>query len=389
MPREARTAETALGRRIIVDGEEFLNFAGCSYLDLSGHPEVVRAAEAGARAFGLGNDLGYGILGRPIHDIEEFGAAHLGFEACLYCTSAYMGGLVVASHLAGRVRRAFIDQASHYSIRHGLQLSGIEAVEFAHCDPSDLAAKLRANADACGPCLVMTDGVFPTWGDIAPLDAYAAAARGFDSVFVVDDAHGTGVLGETGAGTLEHLGVRERDNWFLITSLSKGIGCQGSLIGMSRHDFTEVKSSNVIYNSVSLPTMPTVAAALRALQLARSPALRANIRQAKQRLCTGLEVLGIRATATAVPIVTFSLGTAVANRGLFEALLQHGLLVTLSTYVGAPQEGAIRITLMSSHTEADVEALLCAVAACVDTSANSRPTQSGRPRPPWVRGTGH
>lgn len=361
MRSEGRVTDTALARRVVIDGREFLNFAGCSYLDLSGHPEVVLAAASGANAFGLGNDLGYGILGRPIHDIEDFGARYLGFEACLYCTSAYVGSLVVASHLASRVRRAFIDESSHYSIRHGLRLSGIEAIEFAHCNPDDLAEKLHANADASGRCIVMTDGVFPTWGDIAPLDAYAIVARRYDAVFVVDDAHGTGILGGTGAGTLEHLGIRERDNWFLVASLSKGIGCQGALIGMSHDDFTAVKSSNAIYNSVSLPTMATAAAGLRALQLAQEPWRRECIRRARDRLCAGLSVLGISVAASVPPIVTFSLGTSRENRGLFDALRALGILTTCSNYVGAPTEGAIRITLMSTHTPQDVDDLVKAI----------------------------
>jgi 8-amino-7-oxononanoate synthase len=363
MHSEGNVADTAIGRRVVVDGRAFLNFAGCSYLDLSGHPEVILAAQSGAKDFGLGNDLGYGILGRPIHDIEDFGAKLLGFEACLYCTSAYVGSLVVATLLASRVKRAFIDESSHYSIRHGLRLAGIEAIEFAHCNPADLSEKLRANADASGRCVVMTDGVFPTWGNIAPLDAYASAARGYNAAFVVDDAHGTGVLGDTGAGTLEHLSIRERDNWFLIASLSKGIGGQGALIGMSRNDFTTVKSSNVVYNSVSLPTMATAAAGLRALHIAREPWLRENILRAKDRLCEGLAILGIKAPASDTPIVTFSLGTSRENRSLFDALRAQGFLVILSSYVGAPSEGAIRITLMSTHTSQDVDDLVDAIAA--------------------------
>lgn len=371
MHRIGRAIHSPLARQIIIDGRHYQNFAGCSYLDFAGHSEVIRAAAVGAKAFGLANDLGYSTVGQPIHDIEEFGASFLGFEASLYCTSAYVGCLIVASHFAGRAARAFIDSSSHYSIRHGLLLAGIEAVEFDHCNPADLVARMQAHARPSDHCLVLTDGVFPTWGDIAPLDAYAAVLADRNVTFVVDDAHGTGVLGTAGAGVLEHLSIARRDNCVLITSLSKALGCQGSLIGMSLADSEKVKSSNVIYNSVSLPSMPTTVAALCALRLAQNPQLRDNIRQAKNRLRAGLAFYGIHAHDNVVPIVTFSVGTAKANQRLFDDLWRQGFLVILSRYIGAPEEGAIRITLMSSHSEADIDSLIEAIANSQNEAAKS------------------
>jgi 7-keto-8-aminopelargonate synthetase-like enzyme len=359
-----RALGSPIGRQVTIDGQRFKNFSGCSYLDLSGHPEVVRAAAGAAETFGLGGDLGYSIVGDPIYEIERSGADFLGFEASLFCTSAYVGVLIMAQHYRTAVRRAYIDASSHYSIRHGLALAGIEAIEFKHCDAGDLHAQVQTCANPSEKILVMTDGVFPTWGDIAPLHAYGEALRGRDAIVLVDDAHGTGVLGATGAGVMEHCRVEHKEQWVLVTSFSKALGCQGSLIGMSRADHARVKASNVIYNSVSLPSMPTTAAAHRAMTLAQDPAIRSTLRQAVARLRDGLAAQGIPTTDNAVPIITFTLGTAAANQQLFSALYEQGYLVTLSNYVGSPDEGAIRITLMASNTAADVDDLLAAIAGC-------------------------
>lgn len=363
----ARSIQSAVRRQIIMDNVTYLNFAGSYYLDLAGHPDVVAATALSASQYGLGSDLGYSTFGEPIYNIECYGAQFFNAEATLYCSSAFNGVLIACEHLSPRCKAAFVDENCHYSIQMGTKLFDYEVHQFKHCDADDLHRKIKDVGAT--KFAILTDGVFPTWGNIAPLDKYSELLAEFPTGhLVVDDAHGLGMLGQRGAGALEYAGVSWMPRIYNVAGLSKGVGVQGALLSLTADELNEIKGSNTVYNSISLPVMPTVSAALCALKLCKDPGLRQQIKERKNQFIDGLRKLGINVHDQPTSIVTFSLGSKSRNTAMFEHLIARKIWVVLSNYVGAPAEGAIRTTIMPSHTAEDVDLILQEIAVAVQTS---------------------
>lgn len=344
-------------KHIVIDGVPLLNFSGSSYLDLSGNEVMEAAAVRALNQFGLCNDMGYNIAGAPVLEIEAEGADFFEEQAALYCTSAYLATFILVEFIAQRGVDIFIDSQAHFSLFHAARLTGCTIRPFAHRDIADLEASIRKHLRPGMHPLILSDGVFPTWGHIAPIREYCRVAESWDGFVVVDDAHGSGVLGENGRGTTEHEDARS-ERLHYAASLSKAFGTQGALIPGS-HAFVEaLRADSPIYNAVSLPTMPTAAAAAAGLRLARERQRRERLWRNAQYLKDGLSKLGFPMESTVVPIATFTTGGADKNRRLFESITKAGFWITLSTYVGAPEERAVRNAVYASHELDEIDQIL-------------------------------
>src|SRR5258708_3246718 len=196
--------QSAPGAEAIFDGRRYLYFAGTGYLGLQGHPDVLRAAADAVYQYGISSATSRTGFGNnpPTLEVEERAAAYFGQEAAFYYISGYVGNSILALWLRDQFDVAFLDELAHYSVIEGLAMAQRPVITFRHCDAGDLAAKLAAHLQPGQRPLVMSDGVFPSLGHIAPIPAYAAAlARYPGGLICLDDAHGGGAIGAAGRGT--------------------------------------------------------------------------------------------------------------------------------------------------------------------------------------------
>src|SRR5262249_244660 len=311
--------QSAPGAETIFDGRRYLYFAGTGYLGLQGHPAVIRAAAEAVYQYGLASATSRTGFGDnpPTLEVEDRAAAFFGQQAAFYYISGYVGNSILALWLRDQFDVAFVDELAHYSVLEGLSMAGRPVVTFRHCDPADLAEKLRAHVTAGQRPLVMSDGVFPSLGHIAPLPESADALEASPgSVICRDDAHAGGAIGPQGRGTLDYFGLDAARaagpvKLYFSGTLSKALGGQGGIITGSRDWIQQLKASSHFYNGASQPAVPVAAASAKALEIARDqPELRdqlaANVRHAK----SGLRRMGLEVDDTPVPIIPLVIGSA-------------------------------------------------------------------------------
>jgi 7-keto-8-aminopelargonate synthetase-like enzyme len=364
------------GAEIILDGRRYLYFGGTGYLGLQGHGEVLRAAGEAALHYGIGSATSRSGFGDTPPALEVERQAALWFDAgdALYVPSGYMGNHILVLALAGSFERVFVDELAHYCVQEAARLSGEAVSTFRHRDADDLRSRLRSELPPGGRALVMSDGIFAALGRIAPIPQYASILAEYPgSILLIDDAHGIGVLGAAGRGTLEHLGLFEGVNTtrpgdppsecpqrFFCSTLSKAVGGFGGILPGSRTLIDRLKATSPYYRGASGTPVPVAAATARALQIVRTqPELRARLGQNVRAVKSGLRGLGLPTDETPVPIVSISVGTAQTMQQLHQRLLAEGILVPyMPAYAGLGPQGALRLAVFATHTEAMIARLL-------------------------------
>ena len=360
--------QSAPGAETIFDGRRYLYFAGTGYLGLQGHPEVIRAAAEAVYQYGIASATSRSGFGDnpPTLEVEERAAGFFGQEAAFYYISGYVGNSILALWLRDQFDVAFVDELAHYSVVEGLAAAQRPVFTFRHCDAGDLAEKLAAHATAGQRPLVMTDGVFPSLGHIAPVPAYAEALAAYPgSLICLDDAHAGGAIGPHGRGTLDYFGLDAARaagavKLFFSGTLSKALGGQGGIITGSREWITQLKASSHFYNGASQPAVPVAAASAKALEIVSSqPELReqlaANVRHAKD----GLRRMELDVDDTPVPIIPLVLGSGANMDRIQQSLMRQGIAILYSrSYAGVGAEGLLRIAIFATHTTEMIDRLL-------------------------------
>ena len=269
MLRRLRTVSGMQGPRVMFEGRDVLMLCSNNYLGLASHPHLIEAANRATNDFGVGSSGSRLISGSmEMHArFEEKLAAFKGCEAALLFNSGYAANTGVLQGLFGEGDVIFSDALNHASIIDGCRLSRARTVVYPHADVPALAALMEAEKPRrCGRWVIVTDGVFSMDGDIAPLAEFAALKEAHGALLMVDDAHGSGVLGTTGRGSGEHCGCLDKIDLHMGT-LGKGFGCFGAYLAGPRVVIeTLVNNSRSFIFSTSLP--PSVpAAALAALEI--------------------------------------------------------------------------------------------------------------------------
>jgi 7-keto-8-aminopelargonate synthetase-like enzyme len=365
--------ESPPGPRVVVDGREHLYFAGTSYLGLHAHPAVLAAAAEALHRYGMGAATSRAAFGHtpPLVDVEREAARLLGTDDALVLPSGWLGAAALLALLAPRHDLVLADESAHPSLLDAARSVGRPPVSFRHLDADALADAL-ARSEAHRP-LVLTDGVFALTGDVAPLpalrDVLVDHGRGG---LLVDDAHGIGVLGRHGRGTVEAFALagegpdvdQEGVAIWSTATLSKAIGGYGGVIA-GTHGLVERLRRDVPLVTATSPLPPVLAAGTAAaLRIVRTePGRRGRLHARARQLRAGLRGLGIPARPSDVPVVAFSHGSSDRMGRVQDALRRRGILIGRFTrYAGGPPEGALRVAVFADHTEADVEALLAALA---------------------------
>ena len=365
--RTRRTLDSAQGADVVVDGKRCLNFCSNDYLGLANHPRIVEAFAAAAKEFGVGSGASHLVCGhsRLHHALEQKLAQWCGRERALLVSTGYMANLAAITALLDDKDAVFEDRLNHASLLDAGLLSGARFQRFLHNDINNLESRLQRSEAV--KKLIVVDGVFSMDGDIAPLPDLAAVARKYDAWLMVDDAHGVGVLGATGAGTCEHFGLRSDDVPVLMGTLGKAVGTFGAFVAGS-----ELLIENLIQfarpyiYTTALP--PAIAAAtLASLELQQEESWRrVHLQQLIEHFRTGAQQLGLQLLPSVTAIQPLLVGEAEHALQISERLRQAGILVSAIRPPTVPAgTSRLRITLSAAHSLAQVERLLSALSVAV------------------------
>ncbi len=347
-----------------IDGREIRVFCSNDYLGLAHDPRLADVMARASLEWGAGAGAAHLVSGHTAehHALEEALAAFTGREQALLFSTGYMANLGVLSALAGRGDLVVEDRLNHASLIDATRLCRARVRRYQHGDADAAAARLDAPARRR---LLVTDGLFSMDGDVAPLAELHDAARANGAWLVVDDAHGLGVLGDRGRGSLEAAGLEPAAAPVLVGTLGKAFGVFGAFVAGS-NDLVETlinRARSYIYTTAPPPAM--AAAARAALAIASEEDWR------RQRLCalvsrfrTGAMALGLGLMPSTSPIQPILVGTPKAALEASESLFRAGFWVAAIRPPTVPAGTArLRVTLSAAHSDQDVDDLLDALAA--------------------------
>ncbi|MEY4762638.1 MAG: hypothetical protein RLZZ200_2494 [Pseudomonadota bacterium] len=347
----------------VVDGRARVNFCSNDYLGLARDPRIAGAMIAAAGRWGAGAGAAHLVTGHTAehHALEEELADFTGREAALLFSTGYMANLGVMQAFAGRGETVLQDRLNHASLLDGVPLAGAKLDRYAHADVDDAARRI-GSADV--PVSVLaTDGVFSMDGTVAPLADLAALAKRHAAWFLVDDAHGLGVLGAQGGGTVEAARLGADDVPLLVGTLGKAFGSFGAFVAGDRDviDLLLQRARTAIYTT-AMPA-PVAAATRAALRILRNEGWRreqlaALIARFRERCAAR----GIALTASNTPIQPVLLGESQRALAASRALWDAGWWVSAIRPPTVPKNTArLRVTLSAAHTVAQVDGLVDAL----------------------------
>jgi 8-amino-7-oxononanoate synthase len=363
--RSRRVLSGPQGPRALIDGRPMLAFCSNDYLGLAGHPEVVAALKRGADRYGAGSGAAHLVTGHSAahHALEEELADFVDRPRALLFSTGYMANLGATCALLGRGDQVFQDKLNHASLLDGALLSRARLRRYPHADARALARMLGEPGE--GARLVATDGVFSMDGDLAPLPDLADAAARAQAWLLVDDAHGLGVIGRQGRGSLEHFGLGPDEVPVLVGTLGKALGTFGAFVAGSGELIETLIQRARSYVYTTAPP-PAVAAATRAsLRIARRETWRRErLAHLVRRFRDGAAQLGLPLMQSATPIQPLIAGPAERALDWSRSLEACGILVSAIRPPTVPDGSArLRITFSAAHEEPDLDRLLDALAA--------------------------
>jgi len=355
------------GARLRVDGQSVLAFCSNDYLGLAGHPELIAAACAGAREFGVGSGASPLVSGHSAANeaLEQELAAFVQMPRALYFYAGYATNIGIVPALVGEGDAVFSDALNHACLIDGARLSRAHIHRYAHGDLAALAAALAQSP--ARRKLVMSDAVFSMDGDIADIPALLALCERFDALLLLDDAHGFGVLGPQGRGSLAHFGLSGASasrRVLYMATLGKAAGVAGAFVAGEDAlvEWLLQKTRSYIFATAAPPLL---AHTLRtSLRLIESEAWR---RDHLTRLIARLrESLGLILRGTAwqlgdsrTAIQALLIGPNDQAMAVMEGLRERGLWVPAIRPPTVPQGTArLRIALSAAHSEADIDQLI-------------------------------
>lgn len=351
----------------ILDGRLVTLFSTNDYFGLSQHPRVVEAVREAVDMFGMG-PRGAALMCAYTdrHRMLEDALARLKrAESCLLFPAGYMANIGLLQAFGGDDCEIFSDELNHASIVDGCRLSRSSVRIYKHCDANDLELKLRGSRSKRK--LIVTEALFSMDGDKAPLDEIVALKERFGAMLAVDEAHSTLVLGPSGGGLAEALGLSERVELQMGT-LSKAFGALGGYVAMRRklREIVVNRARSFMF-ATALP-VPVVAAALAAIDVHRTDAkLRDSLRR---NVATAAERLG-HPNASDSPIFPIIIGDAGRTAEIAGELLSHGFHVPAIRPPTVPQgTSRLRVTVSAAHTTRMIEGLCSALEGLVPTEVH-------------------
>lgn len=352
------------GPETTVDGKRYLYFGGTSYFGLHGHPGVIRAGTKAWQEFGTNTaTIRSGMGTSPAHiNVEQAVAEFFQCEDAVYVASGYLSNAAGLQALQrnNKFDVIFVDEDSHYCVIDAANMTALPVHTFAHREASDLRRQLCEKLSSGQQPLVLSDGLFPVMGEIAPLPDYLEALADTGGHVWLDDAHGAGVLGPNGRGTAEYFGI-ENDQVHTCGTLAKAFGGFGGFVAGRRSFIDDVRCSPVIAGA-SGPPSPIAAATSVGIQLVREnskwrEALASNARYLK----SGLNGLGIDLDINEIPIAAFSAGDRLRMQSILDQLMDRGIAIQFVDYPGSAADGMLRVVVFSNHSTEQIDQLIDAL----------------------------
>jgi 7-keto-8-aminopelargonate synthetase-like enzyme len=356
------------GREIEVNGRTVINFGSDSFLGLDRDERVLAAVRRGLEKWGAHNGASRAFSSvRANTDAEEKLATWLGTEATLIYPSVTLANLGAIPGLVGRQDLLVMDEQAHNSMQEGAKIAranGVRVASFSHCDPAALRRVLEATDDY-RVAVVAVDGVYSMSGELPPLADLNEVVRARRAVLYVDDAHGTGVIGTRGRGTvLDALG--SYDNTLVVGSLSKGFSCAGGFVGCTHalKQLLKMRSNTYIFGGpVVPPYLEAVCAVCDILMSPEYETLCARLGDNLARLTDGLRRLKLVVMGGVTPIVSVLAGDEEDTLKAGNFLFERGYYVQSVTFPAVPYHaGVLRIQVNANHTSESVGGLVEAFA---------------------------
>ncbi len=350
---------SGVGNYILSNGKEYSYFGGNNYLGLANHPSVREAAIRAIEKYGVNFAASRHTTGTAdIHyELEKGLAAFKGKEDAVVFASGYQGNGILLEILKGRYSTVFADQAAHASIISAIPADVVKVMYYDHCDASHLENLLEHNRDSRP--LIITDGIFALTGEIAPLDEIWPVVKEYKGILVVDDAHSTGVLGNTGKGTPEHFKLLKDENIFQTETMSKALGGYGGFIS-GGNDLTElIRERSATYQASTALPPPIAAAGIASLKIINdNPDIRIQLIQKARMLRKEISGLGFETTHYDTPIIPIIFKSAEKAKGLSFYLEDNGVIAPFMNYPVRQEMHLIRIAVCANHTSDQIDILL-------------------------------
>jgi 8-amino-7-oxononanoate synthase len=358
--------DSACSDQLSVNGKKVHNFCSNDYLGLADNPAIAEAFKQGIDDYGTGSGASHLISGHTkAHcDLEQQLAEFTGRPKALLFSSGYMANIGVIGALVGRGDAVLEDYLNHASLLDGGLLSRAKFQRYKHRDYKDLDAKLDASNGARK--LVVTDGVFSMDGNMAPIADLADVSQKNNAWLMVDDAHGFGVLGKTGAGLVEDLNLGVDQVPILMGTLGKAFGTYGAFVAGSEALIETLVQFSRSYIYTTAPPPAVAVATSASLELVKNDQWRRDkLNQLISRFRHGAEQIGLRLmnSNTAIQPVLMASDTELLDAN--KKLLESGFMVGAIRPPTVPKgTGRLRVTLSASHSEQQVDALLDALDKC-------------------------
>jgi 7-keto-8-aminopelargonate synthetase-like enzyme len=362
--------EAPPGTETVINGKRCLYFGGTSYYTLQNHPDVIRAAHEAIDKYGMHSSTsrasgGYGNT--PLYEeVESTAAKFFGAPDAAYLASGYLTNVAALQILRQQhgFDIVFQDAMGHYSLVDFSQSFGLPVISFAHRDPNDLEAKLKANLTAGQKPLVISDGIFPVPGEIAPVPDYQKVLAPYDGLLWLDDCHAIGVIGDNGRGTYDHFKATGASLFFGGT-MSKAIGGYGGIVPTTTELARGIRGGHIMAGATMPPSAAAGASAKGMQLLMAHPEWRTRLWANAKRLKDGIRSLGFSVNDTVVPVVSFALKSADDMQRVHSELTNRGIVIQLSHYVGAGPAGVLRMVTFATHTDEQIDRLLTTLKALV------------------------
>lgn len=293
-------------------------------------------------------------------DLEKALAEHLGMESCIVFTTGYQTNLAAISGLAGDKDVIFMDADAHACIIDGSRLTNASTIRFRHNNPEDLDKRLRRQGEIeGGNALVVIEGMYSMFGDIAPVDEFIDVTHRHGGYLFIDEAHSYGVFGPTGCGIAEQQGVLDKVD-FISGTFSKSLASVGGFCASKHPEFEITRKVMRPYMFTASATPANICAARVAVEKIKSGNhLRTNLKERADQLHAGLTALGFDLCAGPSPVIAVRRANEAIAAMEWNWLMENSVYVNLAVPPGTPQSSSLlRISLSAAHSEADVQTLI-------------------------------
>ena len=353
-----------------IGNREILLAGTNNYLGLTFDEDCVAAAKKAIDEHGTGTTgsrIANGTYTEHV-DLEKAIAEHLGMPSCIVFSTGYQTNLAAISGLAGDNDVIFMDADAHACIIDGTRLTGASTIRFRHNNPEDLDKRLKRQGEIeGGNALVVIEGMYSMFGDIAPIDEFLDVTHRHGGYLYIDEAHSYGIFGPTGCGIAEAQGVLDKVD-FISSTFPKSLASIGGFCASKHPEFEITRKVMRPYMFTASPTPSNISAARAAVDKIKTGGpLRDNLMARSKQLHKGLAEMQYDLCAEASPVIAVRRPNEAVAAMEWNWLIENGVYVNLAVPPGTPQSSSLlRISLSAAHTEEDINTIIKAFADLKD-----------------------